>query len=871
MPERAAQPEPPLIDAIKSRDEARVRQLLAEGADPNTTSSDGRPALSFASRTTETALALIDAGANLKPHVGREFNAVWAASTGRADLVARVLDAGADPNVHTYSGTPVHVAARSGHAGVVKLLIERGADVNAGTMIGTPLSDAVERKQTECAVLLLKAGAAPKAKFAENSLLALAAHNGDAALVDALLAAGAPPDERGKVMQVNPVKMQAADLYANATALLIAARRGDLPIVESLLKAGANLTLRDENGRRPLDLAREHGDADVVARIEAALKNFPDASDPNEDLLLAAETGDADAAKSLLSRGADPNARDARTRSKDATPLLLALRNGHAEIARLLLDAGADPNLHDALDPQAARGARNLLAHTDADTIAQMGARLGHTALAEAAARGEAEMASLLLARGAAVDARDVLGQTPLMLAAGNGPAGVVRLLLSAGADPNAADAAKAPALQAAVNGKNPDVVEALLLAGAKPAGKAAAEMLHSAADAGRVEMIRALLRAGVKVDAPAYGRRTPLFSAAGRARVDAIRVLLESGADVNHREKDGGTALHAAAHVHARTTTYQDGEEIVDEGPPPEDVLAAVGALLDAGADVNAADESGFTPLGWAVAGANAPLIRLLLDRGAHPAVGRMAGQSLVEYARGREGAIDPDTLARIEQAASSAPPPAPAPAAKPAPAKKKKKKKDEEGKPEKRPADPAPPPDFSAALDRRDYRDAVAEMEKRCGTKAIRFEHLPGAFHLHVHSQSGFDFDKARADMLARGCTVVWVGSDRKQQVGLFPTTDVFEVLRAMDTNGDNYGLGPDDVAAWLRELHAEQPFEITALAFDTVEGHFLGPIKDPKRLARRMYKFCPDIVDQGIGSVAAVAESLKEDRPRLYFWWD
>ena len=43
-------------------------------------------------------------------------------------------------------------------------------------------------------------------------------------------------------MQVNPVKMQAVDLYANATALLIAARRGDLRIVESLLKAGANPT-----------------------------------------------------------------------------------------------------------------------------------------------------------------------------------------------------------------------------------------------------------------------------------------------------------------------------------------------------------------------------------------------------------------------------------------------------------------------------------------------------------------------------------------------------------------------------------------------------------------------------------------------------
>jgi hypothetical protein len=35
--------------------------------------------------------------------------------------------------------------------------------------------------------------------------------------------------------------------------------------------------------------------------------------------------------------------------------------------------------------------------------------------------------------------------------------------------------------------------------------------------------------------------------------------------------------------------------------------------------------------------------------------------------------------------------------------------------------------------------------------------------------------------------------------------------------------------------------------------------------------MYKFCPDIVDQGVGDVAALAETLREPRPRLYFWWD
>jgi hypothetical protein len=34
--------------------------------------------------------------------------------------------------------------------------------------------------------------------------------------------------------------------------------------------------------------------------------------------------------------------------------------------------------------------------------------------------------------------------------------------------------------------------------------------------------------------------------------------------------------------------------------------------------------------------------------------------------------------------------------------------------------------------------------------------------------------------------------------------------------------------------------------------------------------MYEFCPDIVDQGVGTVARLAQELSKSR-KLYFWWD
>lgn len=42
------------------------------------------------------------------------------------------------------------------------------------------------------------------------------------------------------------------------------------------------------------------------------------------------------------------------------------------------------------------------------------------------------------------------------------------------------------------------------------------------------------------------------------------------------------------------------------------------------------------------------------------------------------------------------------------------------------------------------------------------------------------------------------------------------------------------------------------------------------EPRALAEQMYEFCPDIVDQGVGTVEKLARELKSSG-RLFFWWD
>jgi uncharacterized protein len=140
------------------------------------------------------------------------------------------------------------------------------------------------------------------------------------------------------------------------------------------------------------------------------------------DVFEAAALGNSARLRALLSA----NPEDAHRCAPDGfTPLhLLAFFSGDIESARLLLDAGADPNATAANDTQlkpinsAAAAAANevvtLLIQRGADVDAVQ--RGGYTALHSAAANGNRALAQLLLDAGAAVTASDD-GRTPQDLA----------------------------------------------------------------------------------------------------------------------------------------------------------------------------------------------------------------------------------------------------------------------------------------------------------------------------------------------------------------------------------------------------------------------------------------------------------------------
>jgi Domain of unknown function (DUF4253) len=186
-----------------------------------------------------------------------------------------------------------------------------------------------------------------------------------------------------------------------------------------------------------------------------------------------------------------------------------------------------------------------------------------------------------------------------------------------------------------------------------------------------------------------------------------------------------------------------------------------------------------------------------------------------------------------------------------------------------------PEPPIDFRREARSRAFRQAVASFEQDSEGARVRVDGIPGAAGFRVdHRRADSRLTEWNASYRDRGAFVFrydnTFGYGGRDAIILLPTKDKFTVLRAVATNGANYDISTGEVVAWLRELDRTHPFVLTEAGIDVAAGHFVRPVRDALSLARRMYRFCPDIVDQGTGDVATLADELERTQD-LYLWWD
>ncbi|MEP6664773.1 MAG: ankyrin repeat domain-containing protein, partial [Verrucomicrobiota bacterium] len=280
-------------------------------------------------------------------------------------------------------------------------------------------------------------------------------------------------------------------------------------------------------------------------------------------------------------------------------PLLVSAGNNSLRVAEFLLANGADVNrrdnegtaLHRAVDAGHKEMVELLIAHK-ADVEAK-NFSTGATSLHLASQKGFKAIAEILLKNKADVNARNGQnqnGNTPLHLAAAAGHKAVAELLLSNGADVNVKDGSGATPLIDAIQGKN-------------------------------LEMAKFLVANKADVNAKSGGGETPLFSAISKKDLEMAKFLIANKADVNAIAKEGLTPLHTAVF----------GNE-----------LKLVELLLQNGADTEAkfqgSNNKGWTPLHFAANSSTIEQIaETLLESGANPNATNDAGETPLYLAIGR------------------------------------------------------------------------------------------------------------------------------------------------------------------------------------------------------------------------------------------
>lgn len=193
-------------------------------------------------------------------------------------------------------------------------------------------------------------------------------------------------------------------------------------------------------------------------------------------------------------------------------------------------------------------------------------------ALLGAASDGREGEVAALLKRGVPVDVTDGQGNTALLLATAHDHVGVARLLIDAGAD---------------VNRQNRIHDSAYLLAGA----------------AGRLEILKLTLANGANLRSTNRYGGTALIPACERGHVEVVETLLKAGVDPDHVNKLGWTGLLEAI--------------LLSDGGPRHQAI--VQRLIDAGANLNLADNDGITPLQHARQRNQTAIARMLEAAGAH------------------------------------------------------------------------------------------------------------------------------------------------------------------------------------------------------------------------------------------------------------
>jgi ankyrin repeat protein len=555
-------------------------------------------------------------------------------------------------------------------ASVVAAAALFSGSVTIAAVAASPVADAAMRDDgAEVSALLTRGADVNQAQGDGMTALHWAAERGNADIAQRLLSAGANPGVSTRIGGITPLHVAAKGGHADVARLLVEARAdvkaltttgaaplhyaaasGSAPSIRVLLEAGADLNVREPQwGQTPLMFAAAAGRTDAVTALIAR----------GADVAVTARV--VDLAERNRVDGQESRSRNARVAAIQRERAAALAASG-APAAPAATRAARGPADNDAGNEPEPLGYAELV-----------GTHGGLTALLLAAREGHTDTAAALITGGAQINQVSAADHTsPILMATINGHFDLAKALLDKGADPTIESDAGATPLYGVLNmqwapkARHPqpahymqqqigylELAEAFLKAGADP----------------NVRLTKSLWYTTYNRDLLSVDRTgaTPFWLAAYTLDIPAMKLLLRYGADpdirtakVPERYEEGGPdpnapdrsglppipwAGPAVAPIHAASGVgYGLGFAGNTHRHVPDGWVPAVKFLVEElGADVNARDHNGYTPLHHAASRGDNDLIRYLVSKGADVKAVARSGQTTVDMANGPVQRVQP------------------------------------------------------------------------------------------------------------------------------------------------------------------------------------------------------------------------------------
>lgn len=368
---------------------------------------------------------------------------------------------------------------------------------------------------------------------------------------------------------------------------------GHASVIDYLLQKGADVNASTTDGLLPMHLAKTGEVVHLLADHGGRLEHDTTPSAVSALTISISHMCDPSAVTALVQLGADPNhvARDGTTAAG------AAIIHGSAETLRILLNSGVDAN-------STLPSGEPLLYQAIYLGVGDHSVQVAHA------------MAAVLLDRGASPNSgmyltaydqeRSEPCHTPILFMAVmiHSSADLVQLLLEKGADPHAPFTEYRNEFYANTRLLGLSRVYARSLVGNLVA--ALIDNVHGLPDTGGIQKLKLLVQYGADVDTKIHNdtllqyclrrERTQAYEA-----LEMIHALIEIGADVTHIDSEDNGAFHLLCGFYLQQ--YQNGGRLsfipdYHQMIRPSPFSSVIDGFMDRGADPNAKDTLGRTPL---------------------------------------------------------------------------------------------------------------------------------------------------------------------------------------------------------------------------------------------------------------------------------